>query len=273
MTSASAEPTPAPAGRVAALWRFPVKSLQGEAARALAFGPNGVDGDRAWAIVDPASGRALSAKTVPALLDASAATVGGEVRLTLPGGATLTAGEPGADAALSAWLGRPVTLTAAADAAPDAEPVSYDMTFDPPDDDAELVPIPMPADRFVDLLPVHLLTTGSLATAAGAYPGGDWDVRRFRPNVLVEAAGGDYPEDAWVGRDLAVGGARLHVALRTVRCALPLRAQPARAGAGALPRDVEVFRTLARIHDNHLGAYAEVAAAGTVAVGDPVTPA
>jgi hypothetical protein len=266
----SADPTP-PA-RVAALWRFPVKSLQGEAAPTLAIGPTGVDGDRAWAILDPATGRALSAKTVPALLEASAASVAGEVRVTLPGGTTLVAGEPGADATLSAWLGRPVTLVAA-EAEAGGEPVSYDMAFDPPDDEGEVVAIPMPPDRFVDLTPVHLLTTGSLATAAGAYPGGDWDVRRFRPNVLVEAAGGEYPEDAWVGRDLAVGDARLHVAQRTVRCALPLRAQPALAGAGPLPRDVEVFRTLARIHDNHLGVYAEVAAPGTVAVGDAVTPA
>jgi uncharacterized protein YcbX len=267
------------AGTVAGLWRFPVKSFQGEAATRLTITPAGVEGDRQWAVVDLATGRALSAKTVPALLEGVAVTTGEGVRLTLPGGPAVMAGGPGCDEALSAWLGRPVAIRPAGDA-----PTSYEMTFDPPNDDAELVDIPMPESSFVDLFAVHLLTTASLATVAAARPAGDWDIRRFRPNVVVEATGaasprggrpgdgGGFPEDAWVGHHLVVGGARLHVAMRTMRCALPLRAQPAAPAAGSppLPRDVDVYRTLASLHDNDLGAYAEVAEAGQVAVGDPV---
>jgi MOSC domain-containing protein len=255
------------AGVVAGVWRYPVRSLQGERATSirLAPGPTGVDGDRRWAIVDDASGRVLSGKTVPELLGAGAATVEGRVHVTLPDGATLVAGEPGCDGALSGWLGRAVRLVPAA-----GTTTSYDMTFDPPNDEADLVEIPMPEGSFVDLAPVHVLTTGSLATAAATHPEGDWDVRRFRPNVLVEATGGDFPEDAWVGHTVAAGDAELAVMLRTVRCALPLRAQPGGPYGRPLARDVGVFRALTAIHDNHLGAYAEVARGGTVAVGDPV---
>jgi uncharacterized protein YcbX len=257
---------------VMGLWRYPVKSLQGEPAGRLRLTARGVEGDRQWAIVDAGSGRALSAKTVPALLEASAQTIGGGadgsgVEVTLPDGTTLVAGEAGCDAVLSDWLGRAVRLVPATGGAS----VSYDMTFDPPNDDAELVEIPMPPESFVDLAPIHLLTTGSLETAARARPESDWDVRRFRPNLLVATADGDYPEDAWVGRELVAGGAGIHVIMRTVRCAMPLRAQPRRPGGAPLPRDVEVFRTLTRLHDNHLGAYAEVTGPGTVAVGDRLT--
>jgi uncharacterized protein YcbX len=278
---------PGVCGVVAGLWRFPVKSLQGEAVDALTFvapGPGAAGGaadDRAWGVVDVATGRVLSAKTVPALLEAAAvARPGGGVVVTLPDGTTVgDEDRPACDRALSAWLGRDVELRSArATDAGDAGPVAYDMTFDPPNDDAELVPIDTPAGSFVDLCGAHVLTTGALAAMAAAAPGSDWSVRRFRPNVLVDTgpAGGrepgGVPEDAWVGRRLALGTAALDVVMQTVRCALPLRAQPAGPGPGepALGRDVGLYRTMAAEHANHLGVYAEVAAAGTVRVGDAV---
>jgi uncharacterized protein YcbX len=241
-------------------------------------------GDRAWGVVDVATGRVLSGKTVPDLLMASAAfRPGGGVTFTLPDG-TLVGDDdrPACDRALSAWLGRDVELrSAGAIAGGDgggSGPTAYDMTFDPPNDDAELVPIEMPPDSFVDLAGAHVLTTGALATMAAAHPAGDWSVRRFRPNVLVDTgpATGPYPEDAWVGGTLGLGTVVLSVRTRTVRCALPLRAQPAAGPAPALPRDVDVYRSLAAEHDNHLGVYCDVTTAGTVAIGATVglvTPA
>jgi hypothetical protein len=272
---------------VAGLWRFPVKSLQGERVDDLTFvapGPGTAGGaadDRAWGIVDVATGKVLSAKTVPVLLEASAAArPGGGVTLTLPDGTTLGDDDrPGCDRALSAWLGRAVELRSArATDAGEGGQVAYDMTFDPPNDEAELVPIPTPAGSFVDLCGAHVLTTGALAAMAAANPDGDWSVRRFRPNVLVDTGeagangAGEVPEDAWVGGRLALGTAALDVLMRTVRCALPLRAQPQGRGGDEPPlaRDVGIYRTMAAEHDNHLGVYADVAAAGTVRVGDAV---
>jgi hypothetical protein len=275
------EPTSAPAGTVCELWRYPVKSLQGEPVDRLVLTADpdgsGVVGDRAWGIVDRGTGHVLSAKTVPALLHAvasSSAEGTGAVAITLPDGTALTSDDRVAcDRALSAWLGRDVGLRpAAARAEAEGAAGSFQMTFDPPDDDAELVELDMPPGSFVDLAGVHVLTTGSLATMAVARPDGDWAPRRFRPNVLVDTgAATGHPEDAWVGGRLGVGPATLEVGMRTVRCAMPLRAQPALGDRPALARDVEVYRTMAQRHDNHLGAYAEVVVAGTVSLGDPVT--
>jgi uncharacterized protein YcbX len=168
---------------------------------------------------------------------------------------------------LSAWLHRPVTLQRA----PTDRQASYEMTFDPPDDTAERFEIPSPEGTFFDLAGLHLLTANSLAACARAYPAGAWDRRRFRPNVLVDAGGDDdFPEDAWVGRSVRVGDATFDVLMRTVRCAMPLRAQPAHANDPSLARDVEIYRAMNEHHENHLGVYASVRDPGAIALDDAV---
>ncbi len=270
---------PTDVGEIAELWRFPVKSLQGERVDEVELTPAGFVGDRRWAVVDQATGKTLSAKTVPQLLFASARTVGDTVVVTLPDGSELDAADPATSPLVAAWLERDVALLAA----DEGRVTSYDMTFDPEDDTAELVDIPIQAGTFFDLTPVHALTTGSLATMAAAYPDGTWDVRRFRPNVLISTpppAGGavapaapvapgtahpGFPEDAWVGATVGLGAASITVVMPAVRCAMPPRAQPAFA------RDLEIFRTMNAHHGNHLGIYAAPAVPGLVRLGDAVT--
>lgn len=258
------------AATVAALWRYPVKSLQGVLTDSLSLGLRGVQGDRRYALVDGATDRTLSAKTRAILLTARATdTPDGAVVLTLPDHAPMRADDPLIDDVLSAWIGQPVRL-GEADAG--EEPLTYDdrsrsyeMTFDPEHDEAERVPIPSPAGTFFDLAAVHLITTGSIARCQEARPTSAWDIRRFRPNVVVDLDAGGFPEDEWVGRRVRLGAAVISVDQRTVRCAMPLRAQP-----GGLDRDVEIFRTMNVLHDNHLGVYCGVAEPGPVCVGDPV---
>jgi uncharacterized protein YcbX len=258
-------------GSVTECWRYAVKSMQGELLAALDVGRDGVVGDRGWAVINVETANALSAKTAPKLLEARATISADGVRIVLPDGRDTVAGDPEADAILSTWLDRDVRLEPAGAGTRS----SYEMTFDPPNDDAERVEIPSPEGTYLDLAALHVLTMNSLNTCANSYEAGAWDRRRFRPNALVEALGDDgYPEDAWVGRAVTLGGATIDVLMRTVRCAMPLRAQPPRDNPdsdGALPRDVNVFRTLQTIHDNHLGVYASVREPGVIRVGDPVS--
>ena len=258
-------------GRVAELWRFPVKSMQGERLDGLELGPDGVAGDRRYGLIDTASDHLLSAKSVPALFAARAVTVGPAVQITLPDGRELAADDPDASAILSVWLGRPVELKPSGST---VGAVGYEMTFDPPDDGAEMIVWPAMDGSFLDLAPVHALTTASLATMDAARPATVWNVRRFRPNVLIDTGSATgFVEDGWVGRDVALGaaGATIHVDMQSVRCAMPLRAQPPLGDAPALERDIEVFRTLTVEHNNHLGIYCGVAAPGSVRIGDPVS--
>lgn len=257
-------------GTVVALYRYPVKSFQGIAVDSLSIGRRGVHGDRRFALVDTTSDRILSAKAEAALLLADASEApDGSVTLRLPNGREVRTDEPSIHEVLSAWAGRPVRLVEADNndepLTDDSRSLSYEMTFEPEHDDAERVPIPSPAGTFLDLAAVHVLTTGSLARCREQQPGTDWDVRRFRPNVLVEIDDGGFPEDGWVDSRLRVGETVLAVEQRTVRCAMPLRAQP-----GGIARDVEVHRAMAAIHANHLGVYCAVTEPGVVRVGDAV---
>lgn len=242
------------------LWRFPIKSMQGVAVRELALETSGAVGDRRYGVIDAESGKLMSAKRWSQLLMAATDDEGGRVRVSLPDGATVHADDPEASEVLSRWLGRPVRLD---EVAPGTE-IAYEMTLDPPNDEAELFDIPAPKGSFVDLAPVHLLTRATLDHARSRHPDLQWDVRRFRPNVVIGGELEPFADDGWPGRQLRIGGAVVQVRQPTVRCAMPLRAQP------GLDRQRDLYDAMQSLHANHLGVYADVVTPGTVRVGDSV---
>lgn len=240
--------------------------MQGERVDSMVVQPSRIDGDREFAVVAAETGLVLSAKRESRLLEASATTVDGEVVVNLPGGASFAAAAADAGDRLSSWLGRDVAVARVGDG-----PVAYDMTLDPPNDDADVYEIPMPPDTFLDLAAVHVLTEASFATMAASEPQLQWDLRRFRPNVLVADAADGYPEDAWVGGEIGIGAdVRLGVMMRTMRCAMPLRAQPAAGESPALERSTDIYRALQGAHANDLGVYCSVSTTGEITAGDEV---
>jgi uncharacterized protein YcbX len=250
---------------VSGLWRYPVKSLQGAPVDRIDLGPTGVAGDRQWGIVDVATGKVLTAKRWPALLEASAAldTDGAGVTLTLPSGGAWRSGDPATDEALSAWLDHDVQLRHAE--ADGGSP--YELTMDPADDESEPWDFATPPGSFADLAAVHLLTTASLAAISDRHPDGQWDVHRFRPTALVDTASASgFVEDGWIGEQVLLGDAVVEVFMATPRCAMPGRAQPSHG----LARDLSIVRTVRDHHDNNLGVYGTVTVPGPVTVGDPV---
>jgi uncharacterized protein len=253
-------------GTVERCWQYPVKSMQGHELDALTLRPSGVVGDRAWGLLDAETGHVLSAKRLGRLLGAT----GHADRIELPDGTIVATDDRDASATLSGWLGREVRLARPSE----GEQAAYQMTFDPPDDDAELFEIPTPPGTFLDLADVHLLTTATLAGCAAARPDLDWDERRFRPNLVVAADGDVFMEQDWVGGRLRLGDqATIEVLMPTVRCAMPLRAQPPAGDAPGLERQPELFGAMTELNTaspNHLGVYASVVVPGEVRVGDPV---
>lgn len=122
----------------------------------------------------------------------------------------------------------------------------------------------MKQDRGVfDTMPLSLMTTQTVGSFA-ALVDVDLDVRRFRPNVLIEASG-DLPfrEDAWVGRSVSVGAARVRMDQRDKRC-VPVNVDPL-----TTRRDPQVRRAIARERQACLGVYGSTVAPGEVAVGYP----
>ena len=235
--------------RVAELWRYPVKSLQGERLTRVEAGPEGLTGDRQWALFDVGTGFGLTARRVPDLLFLSGRLrADGHVEVVLPDG-TVTSD----DAVLSDWLGRPVTLRAAADAPDERRYESPHEVGEAGEYDWDVFSGARGAFHDSSRTRVSLVSTGTLGT---------WDRRRFRANVVLEGVG----EDALVGRRVRLGGAELDVVKQVDRCVMVTRPQP-----GGIGRDNGVLRTIHRERDGCLAVGALVARAGTVAVGDELT--
>ncbi len=236
--------------------------MQGERLDALTIVPCGVEGDRGHALLDAATGRILSAKTAMDLLFARAE----RDNVVLPDGTAVALDDPVASGTLSSWLGRDVRLAAPVE----GEERSFQMPFDPPNDDAEHLDIPAPAGSFLDFAPVHLVTTATVAACQAQRPDPDWDVRRFRPDLVIDVDGPPFLENDWGGHRLRIGAeTELEILGPTVRCAMPMCAQL------GLERQAELFRAMTDLNTgflNHLGASARgVCTSGRVATGDAVT--
>jgi uncharacterized protein YcbX len=244
--------------KVLGLWRHAVKSLQGERLESAHLEDDGLAGDRRWGIRDMRTGRILTARRRPELLGAAASYDGELPVITLPDGRAVAGPGPGTDGLLSRWLGSPVSLVASAGNAGGRAEYFADAT----DDTSRAIEWTMPAGRYVDSAAILVLSTASLRTAAQLYPGGVWDPRRFRPNVLIDVEGTGWLEDEWAGRTLSIGAVVLAPLQPCVRCTMVTRAQP------GLEADVDVFRTLARHHRGLFGVWCDVLTGGTLSVGE-----
>jgi uncharacterized protein YcbX len=237
--------------RVLELWRFPVKSMQGERLDVADLGADGIEGDRRWALFDLDTGFGLTARRVPDLLFAAARLRDdGGVEVVLPDG-TVTA----EDAALSAWLGRRVELRQAGGGP--ARP-----RYESPDDDEA----PHPKDWHAwqgAAGPFHDDPDGRVSLVSTATLGG-WDRRRFRANVVLDGAG----EEGLTGRRARLGSALLDVGLPIPRCVMVTRPQP-----GGIGRDTSVLKTIHRERGGDLAVAAQVLTPGTVGTGDVLGPA
>lgn len=226
-------------GRVAAVLRYPVKSMAAEPVEDVEVSWHGLSGDRRWAFVRPD----LASTGFPWLTlrqrndlnhyrpgwaepdrpDASAVTV------RTPAGARFDVTDP----ALAAELGGGVRV--------------------------------MKLDRGTfDTLPLSLITTRTVESL-GALLGTELDVRRFRPNLVIEASGAAaFPEDEWVGRVLTVGTTWIRIDGRDKRCVV-VNVDPVTGR-----RDPAVLRAITACRETRLGVYGSTVRPGRVAAGDSV---
>lgn len=235
--------------KVVELWRYPVKSLQGELLQGAELTDGGVVGDRRFALFDVETGFGLTARRHPELLFASG-------RLRDDGGADITFLDGSVthdDDVLSAWLGRAVVLRSAhTDVARRYEnPVDFED-----ETRSQWAPFDGAAGAFHDngRARVSLVSTGTIS---------GWDRRRFRANVVLGGEG----EDSLVGSTVSLGEALLDITTRIARCVMTTRRQP-----GGIERDLDVLRTINRDRQGCLAIGALVAQPGGVRVGDPLKP-
>jgi hypothetical protein len=227
-------------GRVAALWRYPVKSMAGERLDGADISWNGLAGDRRWAFIRDGQVRSgfpwLTIRDLPELAhyrprfadpdrpDASMTLV------RAPSGEEIDVADP----ALAAELGPGVRV--------------------------------IKQNRGVfDTMQLSVLSTGAL-NSLERLVGLDLAPERFRPNILVEADGreSEFPEDRWVGRILRIGGTRMRLDQHDQRCVMPT------IDPVTLHPEPAILRAIAQQRGGRFGVYGSTVQPGRVNVDDVV---
>ena len=281
-------------GWVVSLWRYPVKSMSGEGLKASDVTERGLVGDRAYALIDRETGKLASAKHPrkwARLLDFGATFVEPPrtgcptppVRIAFPDGSSRASTEAGLDGRLSEALGRDVIFSASAPDAATFEEVWPAVKgsrlygrVQPAERGEVVTDVPAafaaPSGTFFDFSAVHLLTTNTLDRLRALAPESRFEVRRFRPNIVVEIPRVEgFVENDWARRIVRIGEVRLKMIIPTPRCVMTTLAQ------GDLSGDPRILRATAehnRIRAGGLGelpcagVYAAVLTPGTIRQGD-----
>jgi uncharacterized protein YcbX len=263
------------AGVLASLHRYPVKSMMGEELNAARVTGRGLFGDRAYALCDSETHKVVSAKNPrkwPGLFSYRAAFVSPPeseatipaVRVTMPDGALAVSSSGDFSRKLSSALGRGVTLMSNAPAEAQLEEYWPDMDGlahrDAVTDEG------LPPGTFFDLAVLHVLTTSTLDKLRELYPGGRFEPRRFRPNLIISTPGQQgFVENGWIGKTLAIGSeVKIQITGPCPRCVMTTLAQ------GDLPKDPGILKTAAQHNDVRVGVYASVVQPGMIRINDAI---
>jgi len=274
------------------IYRYPVKSMAGQAMTTAVLAAKGIPGDRAWAVRDEQRGTIRNGKFTPALMSCAARLLdeprpdqpSPAVEVRCPDGSVARSDGEQINGLLSKLLGTAVSLSPLvpedqldhyrrrpAPAGTDREAALREVfarTADEPLPDlgqfpAELFEYESPPGTYFDAYPLLLLSTNALAAMQRAAPDSRMDVRRFRPNLLISVDSAErFPEAGWSGRTLRLGSARLRLELACPRCIMTTH------GFADLGRDPAIMRALVRENAGNLGLYASILEPGAVAVGD-----
>jgi uncharacterized protein YcbX len=266
-------------GTVVSMWRYPVKSMLGEEINSSYVTERGLIGDRTYALIDQETGKVASAKNPRKwgkLFDFRATFIDAPqvvenippVRITFPDGTQIfSSDQEYIDHTLSKVLSREVRLMRATS----LDKPSYEEYW--PDIEGlaqreKVTDEAMPSQTFFDIAVIHLLTTSTINRLRELYPEGRFEVRRFRPNIVVESASSEeknFVENLWVGKKLKIGeDIVLKVTAPCTRCVMTTLPQ------GDLPKDLGILRTTAKYNHVNAGVYASVHEGGTIHRGEPV---
>lgn len=280
--------------RVSAIWQYPVKSMIGVEVPTGDLTATGLVGDRAWAVRDEVRGGIRGAKKIGELMRFAARYPGDGfdvVEIVLPDGEVVSSADPDVATRLSDALAHHVTLWPLQPAddldhyrrgpADHADPIDelrqiFGREADEPFPDFSIFPPEImeyesPLGTYLDAFPLLVMTTTALTSLQSALPDSAIDVRRFRPNIVIDDVDGGtegHPETRWVGRQLRIGAVVLDVPSACPRCVMVTREV-----TPDLPADRSVLRHIVRELDQNVGVYATVSVPGRITVGDEVSVA
>jgi uncharacterized protein YcbX len=271
---------------VSTLWRYPVKSMMGEELNGAHITTNGVLGDRSYALIDTETNKVVSAKNPkkwPNIFSFRAAystppelNAPQPIWINTPDGTVLRSDQADINQQLSTALGSSVKLATQAPEVATLEQYWPEYEGEANEISNEAVAGDAPQGSFFDYAAVHLLTTSSIAAMQKLYPEGRFEVRRFRPNIMIDTSGlSGFVENEWVGKTIRLGDTlRLRISDPCPRCVMPTLAQgDLPADSGILKHAIAKNRPLVPFAGKELpsvGVYAQVIQGGWVKRGDTV---
>lgn len=280
-------------GKVKEIWRYPVKGMAGEKLQKCQLGKNGFKGDRLWAVRDIVRQEIQSCKFRPNLLkciakfrDEESAEIGQPVDIIFPDDKIIGSNTPNIDQILSELIGYKSTL----EALPSIDDIDFFRRYKPDDitwleelkatferQQGEALPdldnLPQSAQDFVSLpgtfflvTPFHLVTTATMEHMKKLNPDSDWNIERFRPNLVIETESNlqGLVEQEWLGSNVVIGESLLSCNATTPRCGAVTKEQQ------NLTFDPQILRTMVKETDQNLGVYGEALQAGNINVGDDI---
>ena len=278
-------------GKVHSIWRYPVKGMAGEIVKSAEFSSSGIAGDRMMAVQDVARREIQSCKFRPQLLQCRAEyadtdDVTAPIRVSFPDGETLETTDPGINQKISSLLGHDSVLQAVRPASDrefyrryknDAhtwlDELKATFAREPGEPLPDLDNLPEEAQEFVSLRgsfflvsPLHIISTASITHLRQLNPDANWDLERFRPNLVVETLPEftGLVEQHWVGYGLRIGDISIRCSEPAPRCGAVTQQQQ------NLDRDTSLLRTIVKEADQNLGIYGDIQNSGRINTGDEI---
>lgn len=269
--------------KVRELYRFPVKSLGGEALREIGVSASGFAGDRLWAFRDIGRNEITSAKRSPLLLQISARSLeGGQALLSLPTGQSVRTDAPDCAEIISAFIGRPQKLFsqrpasdtahyARAAVAPEQMESSLREALallpDEPLPDfskfpAEIFQYKTVPGSYFDGAVIHIILASEMQRLQNTLPGVAVSAPRFRPNIVLDDLGAPLCATDLIGKKIQIGAVALSIDYMVPRCSMTTHQQD---DLGKAP---EIMRKLVRDWQNNFGVYGSVLKPGQIRIGE-----
>jgi uncharacterized protein YcbX/NAD(P)H-flavin reductase len=281
-------------GEIKGIWGYPVKSMAGGKLPCASYNKLGMIGDRGWSLRDHLLDEIVGAKRFGNIMQLRAEYCTEvihpndipAVRIFFPNGSSITSDSPEAQSLLSAYLGRQVELRPLEDNKKyykkhstklNPAAVRHELGMLPGDNMENLGAFPLsmvaklgkyvtPPFTHYDAYPIHFLTSATLGWLQQNNPDAQIDVRRFRPNFLIDTLTQPlgFVEKQWVGGYLEIGSVVIKVECPAIRCSMPAQAQP------ELRKDSKVANAIRLTAKQFVGSYATVIEVGDIFEGDAI---
>lgn len=239
-------------GSVKQILRFPVKSMGGENLSTTYIDENGVKGDRIFALKELETGFIVSAKNPKkwkAIIELEAFLEGEKLKIRQIETGQVFDNENDITNLVEKLTSRKVSLVANSNTQEireaDRSPIERigSIINEEPLASASKV------GHFFDFAPIHLMTTSSLKTMSQFYPKGKFDLKRFRPNLVIDTSDKTgFIENEWLGKILQIGtDVQIKIIEPCPRCVVTTLQQ------GELEKDNEILKTI--VQHNQIESY------------------